>query len=135
MLCVKTLVQASPIHGHGLFAAEPIAAGTVVWEFAAPDCRVPRATAAEALMHFGYVNPANPQWLVVCGDASRWWNFADEPNCGELYSPTADAEAPLVARRDIAMGEELTLGVETDADAARKLGAAFQPLNQISHAV
>jgi hypothetical protein len=39
MLLVKTYLSASPIHGIGLFAAEPIAKGTVIWCF---DERVDR---------------------------------------------------------------------------------------------
>ena len=33
MLLVKTRTGRSPIHGTGLFAAEPIAKGTAVWRF------------------------------------------------------------------------------------------------------
>jgi len=33
MLLVRTYTAPSPIHGTGLFAAEPIPEGTAIWEF------------------------------------------------------------------------------------------------------
>ena len=37
MLLVKTYLDKSPIAGIGLFAAEPIAAGTLVWKLSDVD--------------------------------------------------------------------------------------------------
>lgn len=34
MLLVPTFLSQSPIHGLGLFAAEPVSQGAVVWKFA-----------------------------------------------------------------------------------------------------
>ena len=121
MLTVPVAIGVSEIHGYGLFALRPIRAGTVVWRFAAPDDRIPFTEADEQSKHYGYVNPANPAWLVRCGDDALWWNFSGQPNCGEQHPPTATQEAPLIALCDIEAGEELTLSVTTDADAARKL--------------
>ena len=33
MLVVPTYLEKSPIHGFGVFAKDPIAKGTVLWEF------------------------------------------------------------------------------------------------------
>ena len=33
MMCVKTVLKASPIHGIGLFADEDIKEGQVIWKF------------------------------------------------------------------------------------------------------
>lgn len=119
-------VRPSDIHGLGLFARAPIPSGTVVWEFAAGDSRVPVATADGATLHYGYINPENPEYVVVCGDDARYWNFAPDANCGEAEAPSRVREARIVALRDIAVGEELTITLSSDADSARKLG--FQPL-------
>jgi SET domain-containing protein len=123
MMRVPIMVRPSAIHGHGLYATRDIAAGETVWEFGAGDSRLPWAESSAEQRHFGYVNPAAPAWLVVCGDAARWWNFALGANCEESAPPSATHEAPIRAARAIAAGEELTITFTSDADAARKLGA------------
>lgn len=115
------LVAESAIHGLGLFAPVPFEAGTVLWEYAAGDCRVPLEQATPEALHYGYINPANPGFVVVCGDEARFWNFAENANCGEAEKPTATREARIIALRRIEAGEELTITFESDADAARKL--------------
>jgi SET domain-containing protein len=118
---VKTKVCPSSIHGNGLFAEQDIRLGDLIWEFGCCDSRIPIDEATLEQKHFGYVNNANPSWLVICGDESRFMNFSDNPNCGFNWLESANAESPLFAKRDILAGEELTVGVETDADSARKL--------------
>ena len=92
-----------------------------MWRFMPPDRRIPLSEADDVLKHYGYVYPANPAWLVICGDDSRYWNFSSEPNCRESDIIT-NGEAEIVAARHIAAGEELTITFTSDADAARKLG-------------
>lgn len=121
MTTVETYVSPSGIHGLGLHAGRDIQPGHVVWRFMPPDSRIPLSEADDVLKHYGYVNPANPAWLVICGDDSRYWNFASEPNCRESDTIT-NGEAEIVATRFIAAGEELTISFTSDADAARKLG-------------
>lgn len=122
MITVPVEVKFSGIHGMGVFAAEPVKAGTVVWVFNPDiDTRQPVASADDATMHHGYVNPARPDDVVACGDEARWWNFAHNANCGELFRPTKEVESVIVALRDIAAGEEMTITEESDADAERKL--------------
>jgi len=118
---VKTKVCPSSIHGNGLFADRDINQGELIWEFGFCDSRIPITEATLEQKHFGYVNNANPSWLVICGDESRFMNFSDSPNCGFNGLESANQEAPLFAKRAILEGEELTVGVETDADSARKL--------------
>lgn len=136
MMRVPVMVGPSAIHGHGLYATRDIAAGEIVWEFALGDSRLPWSESSAKQRHFGYVNPAAPAWLVICGDAARWWNFALAANCEEAAPPSATHEAPLRAARAIACGEELTVTFTSDADAARKLSARA-PLPQLisSHAL
>lgn len=122
MLTTKVEVKVSSIHGMGIFAIASIPKGTVVWVFNPhTDTRVRIDDASEEQMHFGYVNPARPDELVVCGDDSKWWNFAHEANCGELFRPTFHCEAAIVALRDIRAGDELTITTSSDADAENKL--------------
>lgn len=122
MLTKQVEVKVSRIHGMGVFTPSRIAKGEVIWLFSPyVDSRIPLDEADGEAMHYGYVNPARPDELVVCGDDAKWWNFAHEANCGELFQPTRAVEAPIVALRDILAGEELTITTSSDADAHRKL--------------
>lgn len=124
MLKIKTGTFCSLIHDFGLFVMEDIPAGALIWKFEEPDSRMPVAEAAPWDLHFGYINPANPRWLVVCGDNAKYWNFSPTPNCVMAHEPLANLEAPIISRIPIAAGTELTIGFETDADAPRKMKGA-----------
>jgi SET domain-containing protein len=121
MLKVKAYVADSPVHGMGLFAAEPIGFGTVVWEFEPPDSRIPLFGALPIDLHYGYINPLNPDYIVKCGDHAKFWNFATSPNCDEGTPPTAKTESVIIAIRDIRKDEELTISLHSDADSWRKM--------------
>lgn len=109
MLLVRTFVAASPIHGIGLYAAEPIRRGTLVWRFEpgldqiippdvvqrSPDC------AREYLLRYGYFSPQVPGGLVLPFDNTKFMNHSGDPNTDNTTELT-------YARRDIAAGEELT---------------------------
>lgn len=113
MLLVKTSLSISSIHGIGLFAAQLILKGTVVWRFhpvidikltgeeiarLAEPCR-------EQTVKYTYRDKLSGLY-VLCGDDARFFNHSDEPNCIDVFN---DAEADLtLARRDIQEGEELT---------------------------
>jgi len=96
VLLVRTEARSSPIHGRGLFAAQRIRKGQDVWRF---EPRVDQISAV-ADAHFawrteyGYVTP---------GDDARYINHSSTPN---LW--TMPGMAPVVATRDIEVGEELT---------------------------
>jgi len=112
MLLVKTLLSPSEIHGIGLFAAEPIPAGTVVWRFhpaidlvlavGALDQLSPPAR--DQMLKYSYVDRHLNQ-RILCGDHARFFNHSDPPNC--LAYPD-DTGGTTVAKRDIEVGEELT---------------------------
>jgi SET domain-containing protein len=110
MLLVATLVRASPIHGLGLFAAEPITKGTVIWRFAPGlDRTIPWAeieswpdAPRDFIMRYSYVSPDfGPGVVVLNGDHARFINHADDPN-------TDNSTEVAIAARDIAAGEEIT---------------------------
>ena len=113
MFLVPVRLGLSPIHGFGVFAADPIPAGTRVWEFTeGVDYRLP-ADAVERcpepwksdLLKYAYRDSTGD--YILCGDAARFMNHSDDPSCddsGDLYT---------VARTDIAAGQELTCDYRT----------------------
>ena len=117
MFLVPVRLGRSPIHGFGAFAVEPIPVGKRVWEFTeGVDYRIP-SDLIEAcpepyrgeLLRYAYRESGGD--YVLCGDAARFMNHSDRPNCddeGELFT---------VTNRAIAAGEELTCDYRTfDAD-------------------
>lgn len=110
MLLVRTYVAQSAIEGVGVFAAEPIPAGTPIWRLEpALDRLIPTAdyesagpVLRELLDRYSYPSPDHPGFLVYEVDNGRFMNHADAPN--------TDFSAPAggTALRAIAAGEELT---------------------------
>lgn len=120
MLKVPTIVKESPIHGLGCFAAEAIPAGTVVWQMHwKVDRGLPSYPEKSWEWEHSYRSHRGNGWILP-RDNAAWMNFASDPNLRE--GPVCPLDEPvLVAARDIAAGEELTVGLETDGDAARKV--------------
>ena len=108
MLRVPTLVAPSAIQVVGLFAAEPIPAGAVVWEFTqGVDWRIPAEDMdlfpepyRSRLLIYMYREPSG--CYVLCGDNGKFMNHSFEPNCDDLEGPFT------VAKRDMGVGEELS---------------------------
>ncbi|OYW56408.1 MAG: SET domain-containing protein-lysine N-methyltransferase [Hyphomicrobium sp. 32-62-53] len=129
MLMVKTRLGQSLIEGTGLFAAEPIKAGTVTWRFvpgfdqlfSAEQIAALPDVAREAIETYTYVHEASGHY-VYCLDNARFMNHADDPNTAGVHVDGA-IEGYDVATRDIAEGEELTCDYRVfDAGYQRKLG-------------
>ena len=110
MLLVPTYLAPSAIHGTGLFAAEPIAKGTKIWEFL-PGLDVeievahlehPIPAIRAYLRRYTYPHPTREGFVVLDGDNGRFMNHDNAPN--------TDFTIPEVgyARTDIAAGDELT---------------------------
>jgi SET domain-containing protein len=105
VLTVKTTIGPSAIHGIGLFAAEPIARGAMVWRFSHGFDQVFLHSVVEryggniqlAVERYAYVQG---DVFILCADDARFFNHSDEPNC------SAGEESK--ALRDIQIGEELT---------------------------
>ena len=112
MLRVPTFLAPSPIHGIGLFAAAPIAAGTEVWQLdigfdlVVDEVALSRLVPVAQLQvqRYAYVDPIR-RLRILCADDARFFNHAEEANCGD--APGGDGSAT-VALRDIDDGEELT---------------------------
>lgn len=115
MLLVAARVGPSAIHGLGLFAAEPIARGTAVWQFLpgfdldlSPNQVADSPPLVRAFLdHYGYLDPRLNR-MILCTDDARFLNHADEP----LLLPDYETDAYYGidrAVRDIAAGEEMTV--------------------------
>jgi len=121
MLLIDVAVRRSPIHGLGLFALNDIPKGTELWAFLPPDSRIPISEADSNDLHFGYINPENPDFVVKCGDLSRFWNFGIHyANCGPSEHRRL-GECVIIALVDIGTGDELLISTESDFDSNRKL--------------
>jgi hypothetical protein len=107
MLRVRTYLAPSPIEGIGLFAAEPIPRGSLIWKFdetldlkfdlrEIPDEPVIR----ECIIHYGF-QPSDEPVYILCGDNARFMNHSPTANADDIGNLT-------IARVDIAAGEEIT---------------------------
>jgi SET domain-containing protein len=110
MMIVPTYVGPSEIEGIGVFAAEPISAGSVIWTF---DDRFDHLfdendiagmddLQREFVRRYGYPHMIREGLTVVEFDNGRFMNHAKSPN-----TDFTDANVGW-AIRDIAAGEELT---------------------------
>lgn len=117
MLLVRTTLGPSKIHGLGVFAAEPIAKGTIVWSFTPgfdlerdpADVEAQPELLRERLLHYGYVDKHLSRYVLCCDDA-RFLNHSEEPN---LVSDRSTSRHGVDrAARDIAIGEELTVNYD-----------------------
>lgn len=87
-----TYVAASPIHGRGLFAAEPIAGGSIIGHLETRPC----TGDGDYVLWLG----PTEGFEVLCD--LRYINHSDRPNA--CYYD----DLSVVALRDIAAGEEIT---------------------------
>lgn len=106
MLLVKTYIDRSPIHGLGVFAAEPIAKGTKIWRYVEgfDRCYTPKQfarlpkPARDFLKDYGYRVDGE---IIFTVDNDHYINHSDDPN---TYLKSGYA----IARRNIRKGQEIT---------------------------
>lgn len=114
MLKVRTTIGPSKIHGIGLFAAQDIPCGTVVWEFTPGFdrrfseqalARLPKL-AMDYLRTYAYRSRVTGLYILP-EDHGKHFNHSDCPN---TLSTQLNGSAEVITRaiRDIAVGEELT---------------------------
>src|SRR5947209_11395104 len=122
MMLVKTYLDRSPINGIGIFAAEFIPEGTVLWEFnPLVDVRLTDEEISqlslpcqEQVRKYSYKEIPTGLY-VLCNDDARFFNHSSTPNCLDTGVSGSDVT---YARRDIYPGEELTCDYAAfDADA------------------
>jgi len=110
MLLIPNFVGPSAIEGVGVFAAAPIARGTVIWTLDARFDQVlsPGEVAAlgdeqrRFVERYGYPHTQRPELTIVELDNGRFMNHAADPNT-EFTDPAIGWTI-----RDIAEGEEIT---------------------------
>jgi SET domain-containing protein len=107
MILVLTRIKPSPIHGLGLFAAEFIRKGTVVWEYNdPPDFRIPVSSPLlkeepwKTHRKYGY-QEVNRPYVEFPGDQAMFINHSVS------RANTKNFDDKMVATRDIAVDEEL----------------------------
>jgi SET domain-containing protein len=127
-LQVPTYIGPSIIHGTGLFTTENLKKGTVLWLYESNKESRKRISELSPLelsstLHYGYINPLQPEYIVICGDNACYWNFPPEGTPANAVPSTEleQGEAVIVASRDIKAGEELLIDARSDLDYKRKL--------------
>ncbi|MBC8745280.1 SET domain-containing protein [Paraburkholderia sp. WC7.3g] len=128
----RIAVRRSGVHGKGVFALEPIAAGERLIEY-----KGERITWKEALRRHPH-NPAEPNHTFyfaldngkvidgkVNGNSARWINHSCAPNC---EAEEIDGHVYVHALRDIAEGEEVfyDYGLVIDARQTKKLKKEYE---------
>lgn len=139
MLTVRTYLDKSSIHGIGLFAAEFIPAGTIMWKFeplfdlVLEDEIIAKMSPLQKqfIHHFGYCDPTLKKFVLPVDD-DRFTNFSKTPNTGpNITTPCNGTPPAYIALRDIQKGEEITLSPEDCLDR----GSSFwDKINQPAHA-
>ena len=128
MMMVRTELRPSTIHGLGVYLAEPVRAGQLIWRF---DSRIDRVfsdaelqelpeVAKEFLRIYSTLHSGLRLW-VLCGDNGRHFNHSDTPNTRSLGIAFGDD----VAAEDLPAGTELTSDYRTICDAMRLGGMDF----------
>jgi uncharacterized protein len=128
MMMVETVLGRSPIHGLGVFLAQPVKRGQLIWRF---DSRIDRIYAPEEIASLPdhvrrYLKTystfhAGVGVYVLCGDNGRYFNHSPSPST--VSNAIAFGEDH--AARDLAEGEELTSDYATICDEVRANGHGF----------
>jgi SET domain-containing protein len=105
-------VRRSGVHGKGVFALRPIAAGETVIEYVGEVItwkealrRHPHDPSDPNHTFFFHIDDGRVIDALHGGNASRWINHACDPNC---ESDDSTGRVFIKARRDIQPGEELS---------------------------
>jgi hypothetical protein len=128
MMMVRTELRVSAIHGIGVFLAEPVRRGQLIWRF---DSRIDRIfsdselSAMPGMMQdflrtYSTLHGDLRLW-VLCGDNGRHFNHSDKPNTRSLGIAFGDD----VAAEDLLAGTELTSDYRTICDSMRLEGMDF----------
>jgi hypothetical protein len=128
MMMVETELRISPIHGIGVFLAEPVREGQLIWRF---DSRIDRVfsnaelaempAALQSFMHTYSTFHEDLQLWVLCGDNGRHFNHSEQPTTRSLGIAFGDD----VAAFDLPAGAELTSDYRTICDMMRVGGLDF----------
>lgn len=107
MLLVKTHIKNSPIHGIGLFAAEFIPKGDLIWKYEegfdlciSDEKKLSLPKLAQDFIEFFYYYKEGFGWTILA-DNSRFINHSEVPNTDSQEFFTT------IANKDIQIGEEI----------------------------
>lgn len=113
MMIIKTHVQASKIHGLGLFASEFVPKGTIIWKFTPgfdQKFTEEQLIALPPLLQiymYTYAWKSNKSGLYcLASDNGKYCNHSEEPNVLSEYRDNED-EVISIASKDIQQGEEM----------------------------
>lgn len=114
MLTVQTFIQQSSIEGIGLFAAQFIPKGTVVWKFDPrfdlvfdPADVAQMSGVQRALVEkYAYLSSTSRKYIFSI-DNTRFTNHSSLQNNIEMVHVDDEPETRALANRDIAIGEEI----------------------------
>lgn len=117
MLLVKTRIGPSKIHRIGLFAAQFIPKGEVLWRFepgfdlelSKDDILRLSPPDQEQVLNYTYLDEKLNKY-ILCSDDARFFNHSKAPNTREVESE--DGYGITVALKDIHEGEEITCDYE-----------------------
>ena len=109
MFLIRTRLGPSAIHGVGVFACDPVAAGAVVWRY---EPRFDRTVSVEDLAAappafrayldaYAYRSADLGGTLLLSCDHAKFLNHSDDPN-------TEERPFTSLARRSISPGEKVT---------------------------
>lgn len=138
MYVVRTRLGRSTIPGAGigLFAAEPISKGQLVWEVRPPwhiefdpeELEALPSAARDLVLFFGYYDEGDECYKLDI-DNGRFTNHSDTPNLVGS-DPHSESRAQMFAAHDIAQDEELTINYRVIDGMARnpalRLGRPFR---------
>ncbi len=114
MLLIKTTVKSSAIHGLGLFANHDIPKGTQIWKFSPDlDLEIEKSQFEKLHQHekdfilfYGYLSKKTDNYHLSF-DNVRFINHSEDGNV-TIDQTIDDVEYPLIAKKDIQAGEEIT---------------------------
>lgn len=112
---VKTNLGNSEIHGIGIFAAEKIRKGQIVWQFTPgfdleySENELSKLTesALQQFKNYSYISKKTGKF-ILCFDDARFFNHSDTPNISCSVNSIQNKEDICIANRLIEKGEELT---------------------------
>ena len=117
MYVKRVAVKKSNIDGRGVFAAEDIANGEIVWIFeplydkslSLADYDLLGQSERDEVHHSGYLSPVTNTWIVPpANDPACYTNHSDRNNMTARYDIDVSPEPIFIANRTISKGEELT---------------------------
>lgn len=114
MLNVKTTVKASDIEGLGLFAAEVIPKGVVIWKFdprfdiffEPEEVKKMEPLQRDFINRYAYLSTTTGKY-VLCADDARFMNHSSRTANVDIVPFPGEPETRAVAKRDIEPGEEI----------------------------